>query len=226
MWVISSTFRQRLPRQTTPISTSSMLISSGTVQLIQGMRMWQICLYSINLGENLATHSTSFFSNRNICADRITQWYSAGLLAGWSKVRLPAGGGNFSLHHRFQTGSGAHPASFQWVSGALFLRVKRPVREADHSPPTSAEVKEWVALYLHTRNTPPRHRAQLKLQGHLYLYLITLDTRWRKFKILHNITGQLKSLGNEHNLKELLPDQRPNTNNFKQQRVNFYTKLH
>jgi hypothetical protein len=32
----------------------------------------------------------------------------------------------------------------QWVLGALSLGVKRPGREADHSPPSSAEVKEWV----------------------------------------------------------------------------------
>jgi hypothetical protein len=28
------------------------------------------------------------------------------------RVRLPAGAGNFSLHHRVQNGSGAHPASY------------------------------------------------------------------------------------------------------------------
>jgi hypothetical protein len=28
-----------------------------------------------------------------------------------SRVPLPAGAGNFSLHHRVQNGSGAHPAS-------------------------------------------------------------------------------------------------------------------
>jgi hypothetical protein len=42
----------------------------------------------------------------------------------------------------------------QWVPGALSLGVKRPGREADHSPPSSAEVKEWVELYLHSPNTP------------------------------------------------------------------------
>jgi hypothetical protein len=31
-----------------------------------------------------------------------------------------------------------------------FPGVKRPGREADHSPPSSAEVKEWVELYLHS----------------------------------------------------------------------------
>jgi hypothetical protein len=38
----------------------------------------------------------------------------------------------------------------QWVAGALSLGVKRPEREADHSPPSSAEVKECVELYLHS----------------------------------------------------------------------------
>jgi hypothetical protein len=27
-------------------------------------------------------------------------------------------------------------------------------READHSPPPNAEVKEWLELYLHSPNTP------------------------------------------------------------------------
>jgi hypothetical protein len=32
----------------------------------------------------------------------------------------------------------------QWVTGVLSLRIKRPGRETDHSPPSSAEVKnEW-----------------------------------------------------------------------------------
>jgi hypothetical protein len=34
-------------------------------------------------------------------------------------------------------------------------------READHSPPSSAEVKEWVELYLHSPNTPSWRGAQL-----------------------------------------------------------------
>jgi hypothetical protein len=29
-----------------------------------------------------------------------------------SRVRFPAGAGNFPLHHRVQNGSGAHPASY------------------------------------------------------------------------------------------------------------------
>jgi hypothetical protein len=42
----------------------------------------------------------------------ITQWCSAGLRSRWSGVRVPAGAGNFSLHHCVQTASGAHPTSY------------------------------------------------------------------------------------------------------------------
>jgi hypothetical protein len=35
-----------------------------------------------------------------------------GLDARGSRVRFPAGAGNFSLHHYVQNGSGAHPASY------------------------------------------------------------------------------------------------------------------
>jgi len=47
----------------------------------------------------------------------------------------------------------------QWVPGALSLVVKRPGREADHSPPSRAEVKECVELYIHSPNTPSWHAA-------------------------------------------------------------------
>jgi hypothetical protein len=59
-----------------------------------------------------------------------------------SRVRFPAAAGNFSLHHRVQNGSGAHPASYPMGTRGFSLRVKRPGREAYHSPPSSAEVKE------------------------------------------------------------------------------------
>jgi len=42
----------------------------------------------------------------------------------------------------------------QWVPGALSLGVKCPRHEANHSPPSSAKVKERVVLYLHSPNTP------------------------------------------------------------------------
>jgi hypothetical protein len=36
------------------------------------------------------------------------------------EVRVPAGAGDFSLHHRIQTGSGAHPTSYpKGIKGSL-----------------------------------------------------------------------------------------------------------
>jgi hypothetical protein len=79
-----------------------------------------------------------------------------------SRVRLPAGAGNFSLHRRVQNGSGAHPASYPVGTTCSFSGVKRLEREADHSTPSSDEVKEWMELYLHSPNTPSWSGAQSK----------------------------------------------------------------
>jgi len=57
-----------------------------------------------------------------------------------------------------QNGSGAHPAPYPTGT----MGVKRPEREADHSPPSNAEVKECVELHLHSHNTPSWRGAQLK----------------------------------------------------------------
>jgi hypothetical protein len=54
-------------------------------------------------------------------------------------------------HHRIQNGPGAHPASYPMGTRGCDPGVKRPGREADHSPPSSVEVKEWGELYF----TPP-----------------------------------------------------------------------
>jgi hypothetical protein len=56
----------------------------------------------------------------------------------------------FYLHHRVQNDSGAHPASYPMGTRGSFPGIKRPGREADHSHPSSAEVKEYVELYLHS----------------------------------------------------------------------------
>jgi hypothetical protein len=50
----------------------------------------------------------------------------------------------------------------EWVPGALSLGVKWLGHEADHSPPSSAKVKECVELYLHSPNTTTWHGAELK----------------------------------------------------------------
>jgi hypothetical protein len=41
-----------------------------------------------------------------------------------SRVRLPAGAANFSLHQRVQNGSGAHPDSYPMGTGGSFPEGK------------------------------------------------------------------------------------------------------
>jgi hypothetical protein len=59
-----------------------------------------------------------------------------------SRIRFPAGAGNFSLHHRVQNDSGAHPASYPMGIRGSFPGIQRPGREADQSPTSSAEAEE------------------------------------------------------------------------------------
>jgi hypothetical protein len=89
----------------------------------------------------------------------IAQWYSIGLRAGWSGVQFPVVAGNFSLHHRVQIGSGAHPASY----------------------PSSAEVKN---VWSHTSTPPYVFMAwcSVKTQGQLYVYL-TLQLQQRSSQL-------------------------------------------
>jgi hypothetical protein len=64
------------------------------------------------------------------------------LATGWMVgFRIPAGTGNFSVRRRVQRGAGAHPVSYPVGIRGLSMGVKRPGREADHSPPSRAEVK-------------------------------------------------------------------------------------
>jgi hypothetical protein len=78
-----------------------------------------------------------------------------------SRVRFPAGAGNFPLYHRVQKGSRIHPASYP-----MGIRSS----EADHSAPSSAEVKECVELYLHSAVRLSGLVLSLKkTQGKLYL---------------------------------------------------------
>jgi hypothetical protein len=56
----------------------------------------------------------------------------------WSQAEAVAFSSDLCVH----TGSGAHPASCTMGTGGPFLRGKAwPGRDADHSPPSSGEVK-------------------------------------------------------------------------------------
>jgi hypothetical protein len=50
----------------------------------------------------------------------------------------------------------------QWVPGALSLIVMWLGHEADHSPPSSVEVKKCMELYLHSPHMPSWYGTQLK----------------------------------------------------------------
>jgi desulfoferrodoxin (superoxide reductase-like protein) len=68
-----------------------------------------------------------------------------GLDDRWVGVRVPVRSRIFS-----SPALGCTQHTIQWVTVALSPGVKRQGREADHSPPASAEVKENVALYIHS----------------------------------------------------------------------------
>jgi len=60
----------------------------------------------------------------------------------------------------------------------LYLGVKRPQRESYHSPPSSAEVKVYVEVHLHSPNKPPWHGAQLNHRDNVtFTFLLAID-RW------------------------------------------------
>jgi hypothetical protein len=69
--------------------------------------------------------------------------YTDGAVAWTIGVPFPTGGGIFSLGHRLQNERLWGPPSFltNGCWGALSPKVKRPGRAADHSPPSTAEVK-------------------------------------------------------------------------------------
>jgi hypothetical protein len=66
------------------------------------------------------------------------------LTTDWTAgVRSPTEAEDFSSNLRVQTGSGAHPASCTVDTGGSFPGGKGwQGRDADHSPPSSAEVKK------------------------------------------------------------------------------------
>jgi hypothetical protein len=66
-------------------------------------------------------------------------------------VRVPVGSRIFLFATSSRPAMGSTQTPIQWVPGALSPGVKRPRREADHSPPTSAEVKK-MRIYT---STPP-----------------------------------------------------------------------
>jgi hypothetical protein len=71
-------------------------------------------------------------------------WLSIGLDGRGS---IPNRIRSFSFLHSVQTGTEANPASYPKITGVISLEVKRPEREANHSPPSSVEIKNGGTVY-------------------------------------------------------------------------------
>jgi hypothetical protein len=67
--------------------------------------------------------------------------------------KLSNPGGRRDFPHLSRPALGAHSASYTMVTGS-FSGVKWPGRRVDHPPPSSAEVKEIVGLYLYSLSGP------------------------------------------------------------------------
>jgi hypothetical protein len=87
------------------------------------------------------------------------------------EVRSPAGAKDSFSNLCVQTGSEAIPASCTMGDGVPFPRSKaRPGRDADHSPPSSAEVVNEYELYLLSPQAPP-----WRVAGLLYFFSLPLS---------------------------------------------------
>jgi hypothetical protein len=85
---------------------------------------------------------------RNLCAIRkccnvlgFIRDRSVGIGTGWMAVIRFPWGPRFSLPHNVQNGSGAHQVSYTMGTRGSF-----PVRKADHSPPSGAEIENGGAI--------------------------------------------------------------------------------
>jgi hypothetical protein len=98
-----------------------------------------------------------------------------------SRVRFPAEAGNFSLNHCVQNGSRTHPASYSMGTVGSFPGVKRPQREADHSPPSSAEVKD---AWSYTSTPQYVFMAWCSVKAQIQLYLLPLPLYLKRILLL------------------------------------------
>jgi hypothetical protein len=110
------------------------------------------------------------------------------------RFRFPAGAGSFSLHRRAQNGSGAHPASYPMGTRGSFPRSKAAGRETDHSPPSSAEVKEWLELCLHSTNKFSWRGTQFKkkARGTLLYFTFGVDPPNSDSIRIYSVVSEMK----------------------------------
>ena len=71
------------------------------------------------------------------------------MYSDWLRAGLPGDRIPLWVH----TDPEAHPASYTTVTGSS-PGVKQPGRDVDHPPPSNAEVKERIQLYLYSPSGP------------------------------------------------------------------------
>jgi hypothetical protein len=105
--------------------------------------------------------SSCYIGNDVILKSKLYSRYSDWLLAVRPRGRSSSPGRvkNFLFFTASRLAMGPTQPPIQWVPETLSPGVNRHGREADHSPPTSSEVKKiWICTY-----TPPYARGQLYL---------------------------------------------------------------
>ena len=107
---------------------------------------------------------------------RIFCCVTAGEGAGIAQsVRGSNPGGRRDFPHPSRPVLGPTHPPVQWAPG-LSRGLKRPGRGSDHPPPSSAEVKERVELYLYSPSGP-----QWPVIGRTFTFYLYLN-RWRSFR--------------------------------------------
>jgi hypothetical protein len=153
MWIR----RINIPKQTESQNNQSKLCEYDESILQNKPKVRTISLNYVN------TTNQYFKTNRNSCSNNellletgepglrswYTDWLWAGRPRGWSSG--PGVGKNLHFSVSSRQAPGPTQPLIQWVPGALSLRVNRQRREADHSPPSSVEVKK---MWTYT-STPP-----------------------------------------------------------------------
>jgi hypothetical protein len=90
------------------------------------------------------------FDNLGILVAERSRKSSVGIAKGYGldgRGSIPGKDKSFSLLCNVQIGFGAHPTSYPMGTQGSLPKVKRPRSEADHLPPSNAEVKSSGAIF-------------------------------------------------------------------------------
>jgi hypothetical protein len=105
-------------------------------------RCWKNQLHG---GNRLWFHVYSLVRNEPGWRSRYSHWLRPGRPRGrsWSPSKVK----NFLFPMSSRPALGSTQPPIQWIKGSLSPGLKGPGREADHSPPASAEVKKiWIYI--------------------------------------------------------------------------------